>query len=92
VINYDLPEVPETYIHRIGRTGRAGLGGIAVSFCDQDEKKLLRDIQKLISRTIQVVENHPYPLLAVEPAVVPIFEPALIQKARSSYNRRNNSR
>lgn len=92
VINYDLPEVPETYIHRIGRTGRAGLGGIAVSFCDQDEKKLLRDIQKLISRTIQVVENHPYPLLAVEPAVVPVFEPALIQKARSSYNRRNNSR
>jgi len=62
VIIYDLPEVPETYVHRIGRTGRAGLGGIAIAFCDQEEVHLLKDIQKLISKTIPVVEEHPYPM------------------------------
>lgn len=92
VINYDLPEVPETYVHRIGRTGRAGLGGIAVSFCDQEEKKLLRDIQKLISRTIQVIDDHPYPLLAVEPAALaPVYEIPPRRNTRN-FNRRNNNR
>ena len=67
VVNFDLPEVPETYVHRIGRTGRAGLGGIALSFCDQEEKKLLADIQKLITKKISVIDNHPYPLIAEEP-------------------------
>ncbi|PKM88910.1 MAG: DEAD/DEAH box helicase [Firmicutes bacterium HGW-Firmicutes-12] len=62
VINYDLPNVPETYVHRIGRTGRAGLGGEALSFCDQEEKAYLLDIQKLITKPIQVIEDHPYPL------------------------------
>lgn len=62
VIIYDLPEVPETYVHRIGRTGRAGLGGIAIAFCDQEEVHLLKDIQKLISKTIPVVEEHPFPM------------------------------
>ena len=60
VINYDLPNIPETYVHRIGRTGRAGLGGVALSFCDAEEKDYLKDIQKLISRKIPVVEDHPY--------------------------------
>jgi len=55
VINYDLPEIPETYVHRIGRTGRAGLGGTALSFCDTDEKDCLRDIQKLIAKKIPVM-------------------------------------
>ncbi|MDF2523355.1 MAG: box helicase domain protein [Clostridiales bacterium] len=59
VINFDLPNVPETYVHRIGRTGRAGLSGNAVSFCDNEEKVLLRDIQKLISKKIPVVEDLP---------------------------------
>ncbi len=63
VINFDLPEVPETYVHRIGRTGRAGLGGKAISFCDYGEKPLLRSIQKLISKTIPEVTDHPYPLV-----------------------------
>lgn len=63
VINFNLPEVPETYVHRIGRTGRAGLGGIAISFCDHGEKPLLRDIQKLISKSVSVVEDHPFPLV-----------------------------
>jgi ATP-dependent RNA helicase RhlE len=60
VINFDLPEVPETYVHRIGRTGRAGLGGKAFSFCDVEEKVMLRDIQKLIVKNIKVVGDHPY--------------------------------
>ena len=62
VINYDLPNIPETYVHRIGRTGRAGLGGVAISFCDVEEKPYLRDIQKLIAKLIPVVKDHPYPL------------------------------
>jgi ATP-dependent RNA helicase RhlE len=60
VINYELPNVPETYVHRIGRTGRAGASGIALSFCDQEETEFLRDIQKLIARPIPVVEDHPH--------------------------------
>lgn len=52
VINYDLPEVPETYVHRIGRTGRAGRDGAAFSFCSDEERQLLRDIQKTIGLTI----------------------------------------
>ncbi len=62
VINYELPEVPETYVHRIGRTGRAGNSGIAFSFCDTEEKLLLRDIQKLIGKQIPVRVDHPYPI------------------------------
>jgi len=63
VINYNLPNMPETYVHRIGRTGRAGLGGTAVSFCEYEEKPFLRDIQKLIKKTITVVEENPYPMM-----------------------------
>jgi ATP-dependent RNA helicase RhlE len=66
VINFDLPEVPEAYVHRIGRTARAGLGGNAMSFCDESEKKLLKDIEKLINIQIPVVRNHPYPLVVTE--------------------------
>jgi ATP-dependent RNA helicase RhlE len=61
VINYEIPNIPETYVHRIGRTGRAGLEGKAVSFCDVEEYDYLKDIQKLISIEIPVVSNHPYP-------------------------------
>src|SRR6185295_16972838 len=60
VINFELPNVPETYVHRIGRTGRAGASGIAISFCDWGEKEFLRDIHKLIAKNIPVVEDHPY--------------------------------
>ena len=63
VFNYNLSEVPETYVHRIGRTGRASLGGTAISFCAHDEKPLLKDIQKLIGKTIPEVSDHPYPLV-----------------------------
>ncbi|MBS4024560.1 MAG: DEAD/DEAH box helicase [Clostridia bacterium] len=60
VINFDIPNMPETYVHRIGRTGRAGMGGTALSFCDQEEKGYLKDIQKLISKKIPVIEDQPY--------------------------------
>jgi ATP-dependent RNA helicase RhlE len=60
VINFDLPDVPETYVHRIGRTGRAGLGGVALSFCDEEEKASLKDIQKLIDKSIPIIKEHPY--------------------------------
>ncbi len=63
VINYNLPNIPETYVHRIGRTGRAGLGGTAISFCEYEEKPYLKDIQKLIKKTIGIVENNPYPMM-----------------------------
>jgi ATP-dependent RNA helicase RhlE len=60
VINFDLPNVPETYVHRIGRTGRAGLGGTAVSFCDRLEKGYLQDIQRLISKRISIIRDESY--------------------------------
>ena len=66
VFNYNHPEVPETYVHRIGRTGRAGREGVAVSFCDFGEKPLLKDIEKLIGRTVPAVEDHPFPMVVLE--------------------------
>jgi ATP-dependent RNA helicase RhlE len=68
VINFEMPNIPETYVHRIGRTGRAGLSGIALSFCDEDEKVYLAAINKLISKRIPVFENHPYPMNVSGPA------------------------
>jgi ATP-dependent RNA helicase RhlE len=62
VINYEIPNIPETYVHRIGRTGRAGASGIALSFCDQEEIEFLKDIHKLIAKEIPVNEEHPYPM------------------------------
>ncbi len=64
VINYELPEVPETYVHRIGRTGRANATGIAFSFCDEEEMDNLKQIQKLTRIQIPVEEGHPYPMAA----------------------------
>ena len=60
VVNFDLPNQPETYVHRIGRTGRAGLSGNALSFCDQEERAFLQDINKLTAQKIPLVEDHPY--------------------------------
>ncbi len=62
VINFDLPNVPETYVHRIGRTGRAGNTGTAYALCSADEKGYLASIQKLMQKLLEVVEDHPYPL------------------------------
>jgi ATP-dependent RNA helicase RhlE len=60
VINLDLPNEPEVYVHRIGRTGRAGQGGIAIAFCDENEGEYLRGIEKLIRQDIPVDEGHPF--------------------------------
>jgi ATP-dependent RNA helicase RhlE len=62
VINYEIPNIAETYVHRIGRTGRAGAAGTAFSFCDAEEKAYLKDIEKLINRKIPVIHDHPFPL------------------------------
>ena len=62
VINYNLPEVPETYVHRIGRTGRSGNHGIALSFVANNEKSMLRGIQQLTGKKLEEVTDHPYPL------------------------------
>jgi ATP-dependent RNA helicase RhlE len=62
VINFEIPNIPETYVHRIGRTGRAGASGAAYSFCDYEEKAYLKDIEKLIGKSIPVIESHPYPM------------------------------
>lgn len=60
VFNYELPNIPETYVHRIGRTGRAGASGKAISFCEHEERPYLKDIQKLIGLSVPVVSEHPY--------------------------------
>ncbi len=62
VINFEIPNIPETYVHRIGRTGRAGLGGVALSLCDSEEKAYMKDINKLVSKSIHVDEDHPFVL------------------------------
>ncbi len=60
VINFDLPNIPESYVHRIGRTARAGKSGMAISFCDVDERPYLRDIERMMRTRVPVLEGHPY--------------------------------
>ncbi|MBV5304067.1 MAG: DEAD/DEAH box helicase [Chlorobium sp.] len=71
VINYEMPNISETYVHRIGRTGRAGAKGTALSFCDAEEKEYLRDIEKLIAKKIPVIDNHSFPLMDHNPVKAP---------------------
>jgi len=71
VINYEIPNISETYVHRIGRTGRAGANGTAISFCDAEEKAYLKDIEKLITKKIQIVDDHPFPLIDHNPDKAP---------------------
>ncbi len=82
VINYDLPNIPETYVHRIGRTGRAGASGIALSFCDTEEKTYLRDIQQMINQKIPVVTAHPF--LEDNPEEVLETMPVTLQKPKQA--------
>lgn len=86
VINYELPNVPETYVHRIGRTGRAGASGIAISFCDHEEREYLKDIQKLTKQTVPVVEDHPF----VDAAPVFVAPPAIQKHTAGNTAPRNN--
>jgi len=71
VINFEMPNIAETYVHRIGRTGRAGAKGTALSFCDAEEKEYLRDIEKLIAKKIPVIDKHPFPLMDHHPVKAP---------------------
>ena len=66
-----MPNIAETYVHRIGRTGRAGAKGTALSFCDAEEKEYLRDIEKLIAKKIPVIDKHPFPLMDHHPIKAP---------------------
>jgi ATP-dependent RNA helicase RhlE len=60
VINFEIPNMPESYVHRIGRTARAGASGVALSFCGPEERSYLRDIERLTRRTLTVVSDHPF--------------------------------
>jgi ATP-dependent RNA helicase RhlE len=80
VINYEIPELAETYVHRIGRTGRAGKNGVALSFCCDDESVYMRDIKKLIKKEIEIVHNHPFPNLQPNSAE---REPVPMKKKKS---------
>ncbi|RYE05221.1 MAG: DEAD/DEAH box helicase, partial [Sphingobacteriales bacterium] len=86
VINFELPNIPETYVHRIGRTGRAGSSGIAFSFCDEEEKEFLKDIHKLIARNIPVNEEHPYPLPELTP------QQRILEKIKAEANKGGGGR
>jgi len=93
VVNYEIPNIPETYVHRIGRTGRAGKGGIALSFCESSERPFMRDIHKLIGKYVPVVDNHPYPIPNFTP--VEVEQPKQIgtrQRASFSASQRGRSR
>ncbi|HLK29731.1 MAG TPA: DEAD/DEAH box helicase [Puia sp.] len=89
VINFELPNVPETYVHRIGRTGRAGASGIALSFCDQEEKEFLRDIHKLITKSIPVINDHPYAMSNTSLVIYPSAYRKPVQQRNGSGNRAN---
>jgi ATP-dependent RNA helicase RhlE len=79
VINFDLPNIPETYVHRIGRTGRAGNEGLAISFCGKDELPYWKDIEKLTRQQIKIVKDNPYP-----------FREATEEEAKAKQNDRRN--
>jgi ATP-dependent RNA helicase RhlE len=88
VINYDLPNIPESYVHRIGRTARAGAGGVAVSFCDREEAPFLRDIEKLIRMSIPVSDAS----LQAGSAAAPAAHAVAAEPARKSAQRQPRRR
>lgn len=89
VINFDLPNIPETYVHRIGRTGRAGNEGLAISFCSSDELPYLKDIEKLIRMQLKVIDGHPYPI-GNAPEPKPDAKPDLRNKNKPQNNQSNS--
>ncbi len=91
VINFELPNIPESYVHRIGRTGRAGASGIAIAFCDAEEKEFLRDIQKLIGKKIPVNDNHAYELKIHNPVKEPTKQYQRSQQQRPSASKQGGS-
>ncbi|MHA3787078.1 DEAD/DEAH box helicase [Flavobacterium hauense] len=91
VINFDLPNIPETYVHRIGRTGRAGNEGLAISFCGKDELPYLKDIEKLIRIKIKVIDGHPFPYADEVPGAKPEEQKKPDLRNKNKQNQ-NNSR
>jgi ATP-dependent RNA helicase RhlE len=91
VFNYDLPNIPENYVHRIGRTGRAGREGVAIAFCDETETAFLRDIEKLTGKALEVVLDHPWHLPTAMPGSSKSGRPHSSSKP-SGRNTRNSSR
>jgi ATP-dependent RNA helicase RhlE len=83
VINFEIPNISETYVHRIGRTGRAGAKGTAISFCDAEEITYLKDIEKLITKRIEVVNDHPFPLVDFDSYKPPKAQVAASSRPRS---------
>jgi ATP-dependent RNA helicase RhlE len=92
VINYELPNVPETYVHRIGRTGRAGAKGTALSFCDGEERAYLKDIQKTINRVIPVENEHPFKDVAPNNGFRKPLTPYEAAKTTNRFSPRNDKR
>ncbi|MEZ4796046.1 MAG: DEAD/DEAH box helicase [Flavobacteriaceae bacterium] len=88
VINFDLPNVPETYVHRIGRTARAGNKGAAYSLCSADEKSYVKSIQQLINLQLDVIEAHPYPL---DPKAKPIVHKSKTPKSKHKKGRKSEA-
>jgi len=88
VINFDLPNVPETYVHRIGRTARAGNKGVAHSFCSADEKSYIKSIQQLIQLQLDVVDDHPYPL---DPKTKPQIHKSKTKKSKYKKGRKSEA-
>lgn len=92
VINYDLPMESQTYIHRIGRTARAGTRGDAVSFCSAEERKLLRDIEALLGEAVPVFSDHPYHSEAARNAVDMLTTPQQKQREQKATRHRSRER
>jgi ATP-dependent RNA helicase RhlE len=91
VINFDLPNEPESYVHRIGRTARAGAGGVALSFCDHEERAYLRNIEKIIRQSVPVFDDHPFHAAEIANAPAPAKR-GQQRKHRPSQRRRNPGR
>src|SRR5207248_1792919 len=89
VVNYDLPNIPESYVHRIGRTARAGADGVAISFCDAEERAFLRDIEKLIRMAVPATDRGKG---RVTSGVDPRAAAAHAKPLRSSHHERNRGR
>ena len=87
VFNYDLPNEPETYVHRIGRTGRAGKSGVAYAFCDESESGYLVGIQRLIGKQIPQFKEHPYHFSKAIPK--PDQKPGRIKESKKKNQRKN---
>jgi ATP-dependent RNA helicase RhlE len=90
VLNLDLPNIPETYVHRIGRTGRAGNSGIAISFCSQDELPYWKDISRLIKVSVKEIKDHPFGF-SLEAEVKEDVKPDLRNKNKESNNSRKSA-